>query len=160
MAKVHNAKEQKRALNELLKRYEDRGMTYDRSRENVERGNDAHKKSLANASVASNGGLNSRKRKDGASKKEHITDKEFAARFKASREYVPKANVDLERTILLQKVAKPKSEKGAMPIKSKKSDIRKKLMAEANRNNPKTPSQKKTMEGISNARQKKTNRSI
>lgn len=156
MAKVHNAKEEERALNELFKRYEGRGMTYDRSREGVGKSNDDRKRSLAGASSASNGGLNSQRRKNGASKKEHITDKEFAARFKASREYVPKANVDLERTILLQKVAKPKSEKGAIPIKSKKSDIRKKLMAQANRNNPKTPSQKKTMEGISNARQKKS----
>ena len=162
MAKVHNAKEQKRALNELFKRYEGRGMTYDRGRENVGKSAslEKEKNSSSKAQTDLSAASNSQKRKNGAPKKEYITDKEFAERFKASREYVPKANVDLEGRILLQKVGNSKNEKGLIPIKSKKSDIRKKLMAQANRNNPKTPSQKKTMEGISNARQKKSNRSI
>ena len=124
MAKVHNAKESKKALNELFKRYEGRGMTYDRSRENVGKGkSEDYKKNSTKTQALSNGSLNSPERKNGAPKKEFITDKEFADRFRASREYVPKANVDLETTILLQKVNKAKNEKGAIPIKSKKSDI-------------------------------------
>jgi hypothetical protein len=159
MAKVQNAKEPKKALNELYKRYEGRGMTFDRSREHLKKVKSGLDENHSKIASASKTGANPQKSKNGIPTKGFITDKEFADRFRASREYVPKANVDLETTILLQKVNKSKLDKAAIPVKSKKNDIRKKLMAEANRNNPKTPSQKKTMEGIDNARQKKISRS-
>lgn len=160
MAKVQNAKEPKKALNELYKRYEGRGMTFDRGRQHLAKDKgDVDKGRYSEIKNASKTGANTQKSKNGTPTKGFITDKEFADRFKASREYVPKANVDLETTILLQKIDKSKLDKGAIPVKSKRNDIRKKLMAEANRNNPKTPSQKKTTEGIDNARPKKIGRS-
>ena len=140
MAKVHNANDQNKALNELYKRYEKRGMTYDRKRDHLE-----GKTNPSKSYKLSNGGSDLKKHKNGVSTKRFITDKEFADRFRASREYSPKANVDLGTTILLQKISDQKSNK-IKPMNAEKNNIKKKLMAEADRNNPKTPSQNRVAE--------------
>lgn len=144
MKKVQNAKEHGKALNELYRRYEHRGMTYDDgSNSAARRGSSESDNAYASKSYKISGrAADLRKYKNGVSGTgRHMTDKDFADYYKASREYAPKANVELESTILLQKIDKPKS-KNKMNMKNDKNDIKKKLKAEADRNNPKGFSRK------------------
>ena len=138
MKKVQNAKGQERALDELYRRYEDRGMTYER------------------------GAAEPKKHENGVSSaRRYMTDGDFADQYRANREYAPEANVELESTILLQKIDRTNSKKKPY-MKSKKNDIKKKLKAEADRNNPKglAPQKEVTVERPASAKKRITSDKI
>lgn len=145
MKKVQNANGQGKALDELYRRYEHRGMTYDNSPEYAEqKSREMSTRAYAPKSYKISGGTaDLKKYKNGVSgARRYMTDKDFADYYRASREYAPRANVELESTILLQKIDRSKS-KNKTNMKNEKNDIKKKLRAEADRNNPKGLSQKR-----------------
>ena len=143
MKRVQNATSQEKALNELYKRYDKRGMTYDRSPEYTEqKSREISTRTTAPKSykISASGVDNLKKFKNGvAGKRKYMTDGDFARYYKASREYTPEANVELDTTILLQKIDRARYKKEKAPMKTDKNDIKKKLKAEADRSNPKRP---------------------
>ena len=143
MKRVQNATSQEKALNELYKRYDKRGMTYDRSPEYTEqKSREISTRTTAPKSykISASGVDNLKKFKNGvAGKRRYMTDGDFARYYKASREYTPEANVELDTTILLQKIDSARYKKEKAPMKTDKNDIKKKLKAEADRSNPKRP---------------------
>lgn len=143
MKRVQNATSQEKALNELYKRYDKRGMTYDRSPEYTEqKSREISTRTTAPKSykISASGVDNLKKFKNGvAGKRRYMTDGDFARYYKASREYTPEANVELDTTILLQKIDRARYKKEKAPMKTDKNDIKKKLKAEADRSNPKRP---------------------
>jgi len=140
MSKVQNAERQKKALDELYRRYEDRGMTYE--------SDSVKKRSLEGASrtyrISEKGKESLKKHKNGvAGSRKHISDKDFANYYRASREYTPQSNVELDTTILLQKIDRARYKKEKAPMKDNKKDIKRMLKAEADKNNPKGLAQKR-----------------
>ena len=144
MKKVQNANVQGKVLNELYKRYEDRGMIYDGSPEYAaQKSREIATRTAAPKSYKVSAGnvAHLKKYKNGVSgARRYMTDGDFADYYKAIREYSPQANVELESTILLHKVEKNNK---TYKMKAEKNDIKKKLKAEADRNNPKHLSTKK-----------------
>ena len=141
MKKVQNAKGQEKALDELYRRYESRGMTYDHSPEYTEqKSREISARTTAPKSYKMSAGVAAdlKQYKNGvAGARRYMTDGDFANYYKASREYAPTSNVELETTILLQKINKAKRNDGNINMKNEKNDIKKKLKAEADKNNPK-----------------------
>lgn len=141
MRRVRNAKGQDKALDELYKRYESRGITYDHSPEYAEqKSREISARTTAPKSYKMSAGVAAdlKKYKNGvAGARRYMTDGDFADYYKASREYAPTSNVELETTILLQKVNKTKRNDSNIKMKNEKNDIKKKLKAEADKNNPK-----------------------
>lgn len=133
MKKVHNAEGKDRAFNELYNRYNNREATYDKSPEYAEQRSREIDASL-NSTRTDADALKNRGRGKG-----YMTDKDFASYYKATREYTPKSNVELDKTILLNKVEDgSKSKGGALKLtpESRRDFIRKRLTAEAAKNNP------------------------
>lgn len=150
MKRVQNATSQEKALDELYKRYDRRGVTYDRSPEYTEqKSREINARTIAPKSykISAGGADNLKKFKNGvAGKRRYMTDGDFAKYYKASREYTPEANVELDTTILLQKIDRARYKKEKAPMKTDKNDIKKKLKAEADKTNPKTTVKKQVAE--------------
>lgn len=111
MKKVQNADNQEKALDELFKRYEKRGATYDRSPEYAEQ------------------------------RSREIEMRTNARRaYKASREYTPDSSPELDTAVVLQNIDEVRySKKDKMKNNdNNKNDVKAKLRAEADRVNPKT----------------------
>ena len=105
MKKVRNADNHEKALDELFKRYEG-GATYDRSPEYTEQ-----------------------------KTREIEMRTNVRKTYKATREYTPDTNVELDTTVILQEIDQARySKKDNM---KKSNDIKSKLQAEADRTNPK-----------------------
>ena len=151
MKEVQNAKVQKKARDELYRRYEHRGTTYDKSPEYAEqKSREISARAYAPKSYKISGGAaDLKKYKNGVSlARRYMTDEDFADYYKSTREYSsPQANVEIDTPILLQRVDVNKHKKNNM--KSEKNDIRKKLKLEADRNNPKNLYTKKNTIGNS-----------
>ena len=110
MKKVQNADNHEKALDELFKRYDRRGATYDKSPEFTEQ------------------------------KSREIEMRTNARRAnKASREYLHDTNVELDTNVVLQEIDQVRyGKKGNMKKANTQNDIKAKLRAEADRTNPKT----------------------
>ena len=109
MKKVHNAENHESALEELFKRYEERGAAYDKSPECAEQ---QTREILMRA--------NARKT------------------YKATRDYTPKSNVNLDTVVLLQRMDQARyGKKNNMKSNSGKNDVKTKLQAQADKSNPK-----------------------
>ena len=109
MKKVHNAENHESALEELFKRYEERGAAYDKSPECAEQ---QTREILMRA--------NARKT------------------YKATRDYTPKSNVNLDTVVLLQRMDQARyGKKNNMKSNSGKNDVKSKLQAQADKSNPK-----------------------
>ena len=145
MKKVQRVTQNASALDELYKRYENHGATYDSSPEYAEQKSreinartgalrsSAMRKGVTNLEKYRNGVFGTRK---------YMTEGDFARYYKATREYTPEANVELGKPILLKKVDKIKrSTEQSLPTK-KKLDVKKKLLKEADRTNPKNLAKK------------------
>ena len=80
-----------------------------------------------------------RKYKNGAGGiRKNITEGDFADYYKATREYTPESNVELDTLVLLQRMDQARyTKKDAMNTKNDRNDVKSKLKAEADRNNPK-----------------------
>ena len=140
MKKLQKATQKTSALNELYKRYEDRGATYDRSPENAEqKSREINARTGAlRSSVARKGITDLKKYRNGVSgSRRYMTEGDFASYYKATREYTPDANVELGAPILLKKVDKTKRNTEQALNTKKKIDVKNKLIKEADRANPK-----------------------
>ena len=134
MKKVQSGRNTEKTLDELYKRYENRTSTYDRSREYAEqKSRELSTRSNAPKSykLSSSDGVNIKKYKNGiAGNRKYMTEGDFANYYKATREYTPQANVELDTTILLQKIDRARYKKESV-LPKKKNDIKRKLKAEA-----------------------------
>lgn len=140
MKKVQSSAKQDKALDELRKRYEDRGRNYNDSPEYAEqKSREILTRSVAPKSYKISGGAEDIGRyKSGAEgNKKYMTEGDFADYYKATREYTPEANVELDTTVLLQKIDRDRYKKNENKVKAKKNDVKAKLKAEADRTNPK-----------------------
>lgn len=142
MKKVQSSAKQDKALDELYKRYEDRGSTYDSSpayAEQKSREMNTRASAPRSYKLSSGNAETLKKYKNGVSgARKYMTDRDFANYYRANREYTPGSNVELDTTILLQKIDRERYNKKDAPIpKSEKNDIKAKLKREANRVNPK-----------------------
>ena len=140
MKKVQKATQKTSALNELYKRYEDRGATYDRSPEYAEqKSREINARTGAlRSSVARRGVTDLKQYRNGVfGTRRYMTERDFASYYKATREYMPDANVELGAPILLKKVDKTRRNTEQALNTQKKIDVKKKLMKEADRANPK-----------------------
>jgi hypothetical protein len=139
MKKVQNAEKRENAIDELCKRYEERGRSYDRSPEYAEqKTREIETRTTAPRSYKLSSGNASelKKFKNGvAGNRRYMTDGDFAAYYKATREYTPDSNVELDTTVLLQRIDRARYKDKKM--KPKKNDVKAKLKAEADRSNPK-----------------------
>lgn len=142
MKKVHNAGNSERALDELFERYERRGANYNGSPEyNEQKTREINMRANARKSYKISGqSINElRKYKNGAGGiRKNITEGDFADYYKATREYTPESNVELDTLVLLQRMDQARyTKKDAMNTKNDRNDVKSKLKAEADRNNPK-----------------------
>lgn len=142
MKKVHNAGNSEKALDELFERYERRGANYNGSPEyNEQKTREINMRANARKSYKISGqSINElRKYKNGAGGiRKNITEGDFADYFKATREYMPESNVELDTLVLLQRMDQARyTKKDAMNTKNDRNDVKSKLKAEADRNNPK-----------------------
>ena len=142
MKKVHNAGNSEKALDELFERYERRGANYNGSPEyNEQKTREINMRANARKSYKISGqSINElRKYKNGAGGiRKNITEGDFADYYKATREYMPESNVELDTLVLLQRMDQARyTKKDAMNTKNDRNDVKSKLKAEADRNNPK-----------------------
>lgn len=141
MKKVQNAEKQDRALDELYKRYENRGMNYDSSPEYADQeGRAIHTRSIAPKSYRVSGRTaeNLYKYKNGVSgARKYMTDGDFADYYKATREYTPDGNFEPDTAVILQKIDRERYRKNNIPEKNQKADVKEQLKREADRSNPK-----------------------
>lgn len=148
MKKVHSGRNTDKTLDELYKRYENRSSSYDRSREYAEqKSREITTRSTAPKSYKiSNGeGLDIKQFKSGVEGgRRYMTEGDFAKYYKATREYTPQTNVELDTMILLQKIDRARYKQDGVPSK-KKSDVKKKLKAEAMRSSANVPPPQPTL---------------
>ena len=142
MKRVHNAGNSEKALDELFERYERRGANYNGSPEyNEQKTREINMRANARKSYKISGqSINElRKYKNGAGGiRKNITEGDFADYYKATREYMPESNVELDTLVLLQRMDQARyTKKDAMNTKNDRNDVKSKLKAEADRNNPK-----------------------
>ncbi len=112
MKKVQNAQNHEKALDELFKRYEERGAAYNKSPEYSEQ-QTREIEMRANARKL----------------------------YKTSREYKPNINAELDTTVILQSIDRARYSKKDDMNKNNKNDVKSKLRAQADKANPK-PEQK------------------
>ncbi len=113
-------------------------MTYDRNPSRAPVESREKGSNIRSYKISSRNATDLRKYKNGVSgKRRFMTEGDFATYYKATREYTPEANVELDTTILLQKIDRARYKKESIPVKTQKNDIKKKLREEADRNNPK-----------------------
>ncbi len=141
MKKVQSSKNQDRVIDELCKRYENRGTNYDRSPAYAEqKTREIATRAIAPKSykISNDGAKHLHEYKNGVSKKgNYMTDGDFADYYKANREYTPESNAELDTVILLQRIDRARYKKENMKMHTEKNDIKAKLKAEAERSNPK-----------------------
>ena len=114
MRKVQNAENQEKALDELFKRYENRGATYHKSPEYTDQ-KTREIKMRANTSRV----------------------------YKASREYMPESNAELDTAVVLQGIDRARYVKKDNMNNNDKNDVKSKLKAQADKTNPKGKQGKK-----------------
>lgn len=145
MRKVQSSEKQGRAIDELCKRYENRGTNYDRSPEYAEqKTREIATRAIAPKSykISHSDAEHLHKYKNGVSTKgKYMTDGDFADYYKANREYTPESSVELDTAILLQRIDRARYKKENMKMHTEKNDIKAKLIAEAERSNPKSNSE-------------------
>lgn len=108
MKKVQNASDNEKALDELFKRYEERGATYDGSSEYAEQ------------------------------KKREIKMRANTQRvYKATREYTSESKAEIDTAVVLQGIDRARYSKRES-MNNSKNDVKSKLMAQADKINPKT----------------------
>ena len=131
MKKVQNAQNHENALDELFKRYEERGATYDRSPAYTEQ-KTREIKMRANTKV-----------------------------YRATREYTPQAKTKLDTTVVLEGIDRARyGKKDNMNTNNNKNDVKSKLQAQADKVNPKTEKKQapaKSKELDKNKKSKKPN---
>lgn len=142
MKKVHNAENHEKALDELFKRYEERGAAYNRSPEYTEqktREIEMRANTRKSFKVSGQGARELHKYKNGVSgARRYMTDGDFTNYYKATRDYTPDANMELDTTVLLQRMDQVRyGKKDNMNNKYNKNDVKSKLKAEADKTNPK-----------------------
>lgn len=140
MKKVQKNAKQDRALDELYKRYENRGRSYDRSPAYAEqKSREINTRTVAPKSykISSGSVENLQKYKNGISGgRKYMTYGDFASYYESTRDYTPEANVELDTTVLLQKIDRDRYKKTKI-MKAKRNDVKAKLKAEADHANPK-----------------------
>lgn len=133
-------KKNDKALNELYKRYEDRGKSYNQSPEYAEQeSREINARTIAPKSYKISAGKaqNLHKYKNGtAGSRKYMTEGDFANYYRSTREYTPDSNVELDTTVILQRIDRDRYKKNKN-MKTEKNDVKAKLRAEANRANPK-----------------------
>ena len=162
MKKVQNAAKKDSALDELYKRYDHRTTAFDRSPEAAQqKTREIETRTVAPKSykVSAKNSENLKKYKNGlAGSRKYMTDGDFANYYKATREYTPDSNVELDTTVLLQRIDRARYKN--INNKKEKNDVRSKLVAEANRVNPKNVnSQKEVKKAVKKVDDKKPKRS-
>ena len=129
MRKVQSDVKKDRALDELYRRYANRPRTFDDSPEYEKlRRREILTKASASKSykVSSVNADKLKQYKNGvASGRRYMTGGDFADYYKSLRNYTPESNVELDTTILLQKIDREryKTKKSSKPIK--RTDIKK-----------------------------------
>ena len=128
MKKVQNAQSHENALDELFKRYEERGATYDRSPEYTEQ-KTREIKMRANTKV-----------------------------YRATREYMPKSQTKLDTTVVLEDIDRARyGKKDNMNKNNDKNDVKSKLQAQADKANPKTGQNQIQEKNLDKKQRKTTN---
>lgn len=141
MKKVQNGAKQDTALNELYKRYENRGEHYNASPEYAEQESRALlTRSVAPKSYRVLGGANLKKYKSGVSgTRRYMTEGDFTTYYRANRDYTPDSSVPLDEAVVLDGIDRERyKKKNNLNNKMNRKDIKAQLMAEADRANPKT----------------------
>ena len=126
MKKVQNAPNHEKALDELFKRYEERGATYDRSPEYTEQ-KTREIKMRANTKV-----------------------------YRTNREYMPKAKTQLDTTVVLEGIDRARYGKKDNMNNNNKNDVKSKLQAQADKANPKTEQKQVKNKNLQKKKQEKT----
>ena len=141
MKKVQNVAKNDSALEELCKRYENRGKTYSTSPESVkQQSREISKRSTAPKSYRVSGNENVNRYKSGASgNKKYMTDSDFANYYQARRDYVVDESVKVDSNIELQRIdgRKNAKKKNSSPSLQGRNDIRLQLQRQASVSNPK-----------------------
>ena len=127
MKKVQNAQNHEKALDELFKRYEERGATYDRSPEYTEQ-KTREIKMRANTKV-----------------------------YRVDREYMPQAKTQLDTTVVLEGIDRARyGKKDDMNKNNDKNDVKSKLQAQADKVNPKAEQKQVKEKSLQKKKQGKT----
>ena len=128
MGKVQNDS----TLDELYKRYQNRGMNYNASPECAEQ----EGREILTRTVAQTRNLG--QYKSGVeSNRSNITDEDFVNLYRATREYAREKNTKLDTAVLLQNIDSDRYKHKPVAMENQKKDVKSKLKAEADRSNPK-----------------------
>lgn len=123
MKEVQKGAKKDAALDELCKRYQNRGMKYNSSPEYArQESNEVHTRTIAPSSYRVTGGAqeNIERYKSGEHNgQKYMTDGDFVEYYNKYRDYTPGPNVQFDTTVVLQKIDRDRYEKGR---KDKKED--------------------------------------
>ncbi len=141
MKKVQRSAKQDTALDELYKRYEDRGNNYNKSPEYAEQESRALlTRSSAPKSYRVVGGTDLKKYKSGVSVSgRYMTEGDFATYYRANRDYTPDSSTSLDEAVVLDGIDREryKNKNKINNNKMDRKDVKAQLIAEAQRANPK-----------------------
>ena len=157
MKEVQKAKKHGKALDELFERYENLSANYDRTPEYAEQ---KTREITMRADVQKSFKLSGRDVDDLREYKNGVANKrsdkeDFASYYKSTRKYIPEYGVELDTTVLLQRMDQVRyGKKDNMNNKNDKNDVKSKLKAEADKNNPKVQ-KNKTPSSVNDVKEKK-----
>ena len=141
MKEVQRSAKQDTALDELYKRYEDRGNHYNKSPEYAQQESRARSsRSVAMKSYRVVGETDPRKYKSGVSGNgKYMTEGDFTTYYRASRDYTPSSSTSLDEDVVLDGIDREryKNKNKINNNRMKRNDVKAQLIAEADRTNPK-----------------------
>ena len=141
MKQVQNASFDNRAIEELCKRYRDRGMNYSGARESAEQeGNEIYSRTVAPHSykTSSEAAYEKYKYQNGIKNgRRYMTEGDFVEFYRATREYAPAYDDRIDTAVILENIDRKRYKKN-VPDKVIKKDIKAQLRVEAQKANPKS----------------------
>lgn len=140
MKQVQNASFDNRAIEELCRRYRDRGMNYSCARESAEQEeNEICSRTVAPRSykTSSEAAYEKYKYKNGVENgRRYMTEGDFVNFYRATREYAPTYDDRLDTAVILDNIDRKRYKK-PVPDKVVKKDVKAQLKIEAQKANPK-----------------------
>ena len=140
MKQVQNASFDNRAIEELCRRYRDRGMNYSGARESAEQEeNEICSRTVAPRSykTSSEAAYEKYKYKNGVENgRRYMTEGDFVNFYRATREYAPAYDDRLDTAVILDNIDRKRYKKH-VPDKVVKKDVKAQLKVEAQKANPK-----------------------
>ncbi len=128
MKKVQNGAGTDSALDELYERHGDRTRTFDRSPEYAEqRSRELLNRSMMTESydLSDSDAHNIQNfKKNAEGKRRLVTERDFASSYRASREYIPEANVELDSIVYLEKMEQDEYIRATKALKKENKDLR------------------------------------